>query len=477
MPANYVLFRQLAGGLFALEALLLAPGFLRYFGRAYDPRSFIVARPVAMALLALWFAACAGLMLGMFPLVAAAVMTLIFRYFHVEVRYRSLARGAGAVGFMPYLIAAYLMLFELARESEGGAVLAETVFWVLRIDMALILFDAGLTKLLSGYRRNEGFEYALANPFWGRFFASVRKMRPTATLFRLQNVAACGTELLVAALLLVPQTLWLAGAIMMAMFAYLAIVLRLLTLCPLMVALGLLFLPELGWQLLPTDESAARWQVPALLLTAVQAALWAYVGVTIVIKLVQYANYFADRRLPAVLQRVIDVLGRLIPVFIWRVFTPDVINFFVRITRIGADGTPTTVLDEDTVRLFSGAALRPRLRFLSAAESVTIVSMFMKLKYQQGDRADFHERLLRYAKTLWPRWCDADSRLRFEYVAVRKGETTFDYLPALRLDVDLQTQTVTETSLVDDFYAVALIPDSPIRPGLQTGTYTAQQSR
>src|SRR5262249_40102944 len=67
----------------------------------------LVHNPVVSGVtLAVWTASAVCLALGRWTLIAALVSLLIARYFFVQMRWRGVARGMGAPGFMTYWLAA-----------------------------------------------------------------------------------------------------------------------------------------------------------------------------------------------------------------------------------------------------------------------------------------------------------------------------------------------------------------------------------
>src|SRR5690349_7182331 len=131
----------------------------------------------------------------------------------------------------------------------------------------------------------------------------------------------------------------------------------------------------------------------------------------------------------------------------WRVFTPDVTNFFVRISHVDrAIGERTPIVHESTTYSYRGP-LWSSLRFLHVTESIALTTVFTTIKYFRSQRALFEDRLRAYARTLG----HDDALLEFEYVAILKREHAFEYVPVTRFTVDVPTGAIDETHLVPDF--------------------------
>jgi hypothetical protein len=143
---------------------------------------------------------------------------------------------------------------------------------------------------------------------------------------------------------------------------------------------------------------------------------------------------------------------------IWRVFSVDVVNFFIRIWREPRDGG---------ARLPAGR-LGSWPRFNHVGEMICITSLFTTLKYYPSDDALFQERVLRYARTL-P--YEPGDRFVFEYVSVMKRETHFEWMPVAEYRVDIETGAVTERTLDASFSTRAAHATSPVHEGAVPGSY------
>ena len=190
---------------------------------------------------------------------------MLFRHYYIGLRWRSLLRGVGAVGFMPYWTALYLFAFESISWFTQHGVLEVALFRALRIDFALIFICAGTYKALTGYVKGEGVEYALSNPMWTYGFKFFAGTRPSGVVYRLADLAACLGQIVLGLLLLVPSPrLWMLSAVGMGgAFLTLAILFRIGRLGPLMATIPLLFLPELGFSFPAFPSQPAPWTLPA----------------------------------------------------------------------------------------------------------------------------------------------------------------------------------------------------------------------
>src|SRR5215470_2267763 len=165
------------------------------------------------------------------------------------------------------------------------------------------------------------------------------------------------------------------------------------------------------------------------------------------------------------LQRVFETYTNLFGLIIWRVFSADITNFFIRIYEQHADGSR---------RLISQwANWRESLRYNQVAESITVTTLFTTLKYYPSNNALFIERLLRYARTVAHR---SGSVLVFEYTSVVKRETRFDFVPVTEYSVDVQAAHVEERVIDPSVSVRAPAGSSPIHEGVRPGSYVPLRS-
>lgn len=473
---NYTLVRQLAGLLFLLDVLAFAPWAQIALGPGYF-RGGEARRRALPWILALWVGGSLCLVAGVYPLAGALVLFAIFRHLYIHNRWKNLFRGGGAPGFMSHWLTAFLVLFEAAAVLDGSGALGARVLTLFRIDFAVILICSGTYKSLSGYLFGEGMEYGLANPLWGYWWRFFRQIRPTHLLLRLQDIGAATTQWLMGLLLLFERTRAIGALICMGSFLYLLLTVRLGRLAALMMVIPLLCLPELGLALVyGADLSPAPIATPAPVLAILHGLITAYLVLLPVVKAMQYLNLFGRVRFPGPIQRVLTAYANAIPIIMWRVFTPDVTNFFVRIYRIDDDsGRETPLLHEETTYSYRDLARwRWSMRFLHVTESIALVTVFTNLKYRRSQRDLFDSRLLEYAATLGEP--ARRGRFRFQYVALVKGERSFEMLPVANFRVDIARQRVEEEVLAPGYAYDAPARHSRITETVGYGSYLPKSS-
>lgn len=475
MPANYELFCAVAGFLFFLDWLCYLPLARLFFGPGYG-EGRMSRTPFWQIAFALWGAAALCLMVGFHRLEAAVLLAAVMRYYYIATRWTSLYRGGGAPGFMSHYFVAFIALFEIARTLDPFGGLLSRAFALYRLDLGLILLCAGTYKSLVGYLSGDGMEYGTVNPMWGYFHAKLRNWAPGRLFFRFQNVAAVLGEwfigiALIGSLAYPSLAVW-GGAVLILSFLYTAGLIRLGRLAFLMMTGGLLLLPDLGW--VPAQAAQApRLDAPGWMIPAVGAAMTALMILLPIVKAKQYLNLFGNKSLPEPFETMLSRYANFVPIILWRVFTADVTNFFIRIYETDAQGREAVLLDENTAYSYSHrGSLGRKWRFLQVTESIVLTTVFTTLKYFASNRALFDTRLVRYARTLGAK---PGSTLRFQYVSIRKGAEAFEYAAACDFLVDPARGTVAERKILESFSYHATARFSPVRESAGYGTYTQKQ--
>jgi hypothetical protein len=172
-------------------------------------------------------------------------------------------------------------------------------------------------------------------------------------------------------------------------------------------------------------------------------------------------NFYGRRHLPRRLQRVLEAYTNLFGLIIWRVFSVDVVNFYIVIHR-QKRGTPASRA------LVSRYGWRGGFRFSHVGESIAITSLFTTLKYYPSNARIFLDRLVRYSRTV-P--CAADEELVFEYVAIVKERARFTTTTAAEFVVDPRAGEVSERILNADISLRGPHAASPVHEGSRPGTY------
>lgn len=423
-------------------------------------------------LMVLWMGSVASLALGIAPLLFSLINLLLCRLFFVQMRWISSLRGMGAPGFMSYWLAAAVFLLEYATYcGDAGGKLRSLVVLTLQVDFGVIMIDAGINKIMHGYSRNVGMDYGMANPAWGYWSDFFKKIPPNNFFFRFLNHSAYFFEILGGVLMLIPPTRWLGGAIICASFLFVKMVIRLGVLCDMLMLITVLYTQRGGWfhQLLLSflppvpSEIMGRYAVPLWVNQILTVCLWSYIVLLPLSKLGLYYNFYLKKRLPSFLQKVLEVFTINFGIILWRVFTIELIDLFIRIyfeDKTTGERTPYS--------RFGRWKWGENNRFLWVGESIMSLILFNTLRYfPQTDL--FRKRLLCYAKTM-P--CPNNSIVVFEYVVMIPSEKGYDYIPGREFRVDLSKGSIEEVTLNETaLHLHQKRTGSPVRASERPGSY------
>jgi hypothetical protein len=160
-------------------------------------------------------------------------------------------------------------------------------------------------------------------------------------------------------------------------------------------------------------------------------------------------------------QRALDLYTNAFGIMIWRVFTADVIDFFVRVWEERPGEAAARELTD--YRGFTGVA-----RFRQVAECIALTSVFTTLRYYPSNRDLFVERLMRYARTL-PH--APGSHLTFEWVSIVKRPDRFEFASVAQFRVDTRASRVDDVVLSDRISVREPHEHSPLHEGARPGSY------
>jgi hypothetical protein len=475
-PFTEDVFVRSVGALILLDWLSFQPFFTVAF-RPRDKQPPLRADKLwCLVINALWLVAgfCLLAASGIWRLAALVIFYGIFRYYFIQTRWSSIRRGFGAPGFMSHWVIFYLLLIESSAWLDSSGRLPSAVLTLMRFDFALIILCAGVCKMLSGYFVNAGMEYGGANPIWGYYWKSFQKTNPRARYVRLMNCLASGIEMGAGISMLIPNAwtqVWGGLAISLS-FLYISALIRLGRLAFLMALIPVIYTSTFGQSICAIHQFIVPPVLPPSAIFACQVLIKVIMALLLGSKVVQYLNFFANWRAPEPLQSVVNWFGNLWPVIIWRVFTVDVTNFFIRIYSISSDGVVTRVVHEaETYSYRDWKNLRLKLRFLQVTESIALVSVFTTRKYFPSRPELFYDKLVRYAQSVALMLPEMPQALRFEYMSIEKSREKFLFVPKGSFKVDLTDLTMTEEQHVRDYDDARPTEHSWVRE-CSAGTYT-----
>jgi hypothetical protein len=207
----------------------------------------------------------------------------------------------------------------------------------------------------------------------------------------------------------------------------------------------------------PQEGLLAGW-----LVTLVATLLWTYVVLLPFAKFGQWWNFLGRTRLPGFLQPLLERYTNFFGIIIWRVFSVDVTNFYIRILIEDPDGKRTVYSRPGR---FDPAV---DFRYTHVGEFICVTSLFTTLKYYPSNDGIFQMRLSRYARTV-P--CPAGSRVIFEYVSMNKDNDRFGEKLVAEYTFDPASGQIAERLLDPGFSARAASPVSPVHEGVTPGSY------
>ena len=413
-----------------------------------------------------WLVCALLLVLDRAVLWAALVNVVLCRHYFIRLRWKGALRGMGAPGFMTYWLGAAVLLLEAATRLMPSA--RPIALAALQIDLAVIMLSAGTYKVTAGFTQNEGMELGLANPAWGYWWRRYAALPPSHWLLWTLNQLAWSTEVTAAILMLLPPTRTLGGLLLIASFFFIATQIRLALLCEMVMTCGVLyFAPGTAPDRLVGAIAARAGTVHPLGASAFPAleqpvaiVLWAYLLLLPLAHAGLFYNLYARRSLPGGWQRVLERYTNVFGMIVWRVFSADLVNFFIRIYR----------QDRETGKrvLISRYGLGGGLRFSHVAESITVTCVFTTLKYYATNAALFEQRLRRYVRTLPAAATDV---VVLEYVSLLKIPTSFQAVPVAEYVVDPISGTISCSVLRPDVSVHAAHVGSPLREGTKPGSY------
>lgn len=341
------------GLLLLLDWLAFLPLFRVGFSR-YESAGFAVNdRFFRIVLAAVWLAAIMAWVSGR-PggrLAGSFVLAVVFRHYFITERWSSVRRGFGAPGFMAHWTARVVFLIELLRHLDQEGRTLRLVVAVVQWDFGWIMVCAGVYKLLVGYLRNNGMEYGRVNPLWGYHWRFFKEVSPHGWYPTLLNYLACLVEVVSGVMILIPMSTaqWLGAMALTLSFIYVTLFIRLGRLSVLMAVLPFIAWPSVAGSIQSAPLVLPQaWAVDGIL-TGVRVAAWAYLGLLPVVKVTQYLNLFANLTLPQPLQRWLTAYANWVPIIIWRVFTADVTDFYLRVWGCDESGRPVdAIIDEQT---------------------------------------------------------------------------------------------------------------------------------
>lgn len=472
------LIRTLYGLFFFIQLCLIIPFCRPYFTTARY-RGCIDSTKLHDALfspwgyrvqIGLWFLSAAMLACGI-QTVFFSGLNLLLCYVHfIRLRWKSIFRGMGAPGFISFWLALLVFLLEYSLYfGDSGGQLRDLVVLAFRLDFAIMMIDSGINKIGHGYAHNRGMNFGMANPAWGYWAKWFQKLPHDHILYRFMNHSAYLFQILGGICLLFPPVHWIGAAIICASFLLVKTLIRLGVLCDLLMLITALYTHPGGWldQLLHRFFPAISSEIMGSLgtvpyvNTGLSFALWTYMILLPVARLAMYYNFYGKKTLPDVLQKALEMFTAACGIILWRVFTIDLINFYIRISFQDKDGKRTLHTR------FGPWSPTQSNRFLWVGESIMSLIVFNTERYFAQPEL-FQQRLLQYARTM-P--YAAGQSVIFEYVIMEPAAQGFRDRVAREFAVDPEAGTIAMRVVDAEAMAIKERFTSPVRTSIRPGSY------
>src|SRR5215213_8602408 len=486
LSASTHAFIRVAYGVLMLGTLLWAlPHWRRFFvserwgGYAESSREIdLIQNPFSTIIIAIiWFTSLVLLTLGYSTTVAALVNLIFCYYFFVRMRWKGILRGMGAPGFMSYWLAAVVFLLEYALYHQPS--LLPLVLLVAQVDFAFIMLSAGIYKFTAGYASNHGMEGGMVNPQWGYWWWIYQKLSPQHRLFPFLNHMAWSLEVLAGVLMLLPPTRFIGALLMLGSFVFIATQIRLALLCEMVIVCCVLFFHpgSYGDQLItfvlpviPPAPVAFPGAIDKLLLGIF---LWTYLILLPLAHAGLFYNFYKRKSLRGFIQRALEAYTNFFGIIIWRVFSADHTNFFLRVYERPRNSLPDDEGKNERAIVSRFGLRNGSLRYNHVAESIVLTTLFTTLKYYPSNNQLFQDRLLRYARTVKH---SPDSVLDFDYVSIKKADGRFEFVTVATYTVDPAAGTISESLFDQSFSVRATLSGSPVHEGARPGSYVPLKS-
>ncbi len=468
---NYLTFKFFSGFIFLLDLITFLPYLKRDFGKEYQLNSFIDTKLKAIIFGAVWFVSSLSLMLPMNNWIAPLILCIIFRFFYIHSRPTNLFRGGGAVGMFPAFIATSIFISELMINFNFSWVSISTFLNFMLFHVGVVTLCAGIYKLSSGYLKGEGLEYALYNhmwSYWGFYFKN--KKLPPRFLIVITDYFIALNQLIIGILMIFPETRDI-GTIMLSFgFLILFLILKLGNLCLLVGVYSLLFIDYFKIYSMSFRE---YYFLNVLDLAAIEDSLTSvYIFLAtsyISIKLLHYAQFYFRLSLPipTFLRYLIEKISFYAPILIWRVFSADIINFYIKVEEESKNGNRYR-LNPDNFYNRNASNFFAKIRFFHVAESCVLSSIFLSVRYDKKNFEEAKEKLLRYICTLDDQMIDNKNKLIFTYTKLLKKDGKIIYLD---LESWIHVSGKIYRKVLNKQYSIYVNQSSFIRPLGKFGSY------
>jgi hypothetical protein len=447
---NYLLFKQLVCIILFIETLILWSKFKIYFGPQAFPKSLFTSHFRIHAFHFTLLTSLIFLFLNFYAVVASFFIFLSMRYLFVTDAQTRISTF-GAVGHICYLVSAYIFFFEVAFIIDPSHHLVNFLHAILAIEIGIMMVSAGLHKYASGYTQNNGIEYALVNPSWGKFFFLFKKLKPSSWFFKVNNYAAFFLELLSGILFFFPPTQILGAYLLSLLFFYAFLTLRVNILPFLMMGLALLYIQPIVFHFPIINRTIPQISVDPYVITFIEGIFIVYIALNILITLFRLYQLITEMPTSRILIKPVRFFMLARPHFDWNVFTFRFTDYFINIEKVSKASNEITEIIYDGFsknyrEIFTNARLF--FRFIHHHESSFLIGVFSPMRIVRKEEMEaylnvFLKKMVMYAKTHLSDSELKDTTVVFKVMHIKKVDDAFVYELLTTFYVDPKSEAVT----------------------------------
>lgn len=424
---SYSVFKHCLGIIFLIDLLYFTPWLQMMFGKAYQINSFIKNRPTTFLFFLVWMLSCFNILLVNNAFTGFLFLSLIFRFFYIESRNTNLFRGGGAVGILPALLVSYLTIIEFMNLISLEWINSQYFLCIMIIHIGLIMLDSSINKMTSGFFSNQGFQFALFNPFWS-YWSSVSLLRKLPNnIWQIVNFIIPLTQFFFALLIIFLPYQYLGILSLSVGFIILTFIVRLGTLTILISCFITLYVNlssfEFTFEYLPLNVLYTNINIIVLISGLI------YLFILVFGQLLVWSNFYFSFFLWKPVQNLFDRINWHFPILVWRVFTPDVVNLYCKIFEVHSNGNKI-LINKSFDELSFNSNIFMNLRFFNVAESCVLSSIFNSLKYNNNNYASVVNKIKQYCSTLTPHLYKIESSIEFVvyHIVIRENKSPLDFI-------------------------------------------------
>jgi hypothetical protein len=427
-------------------------------------------------LMTLWVSTALALIFNFHTVLFSFINLILCYTFFIRMRWTSPLRGMGAPGYISYWLGAFLFLAEAAHyygDPEGK--LRTLIVFMFRLDCAIMMLDSGINKIFHGYPQNRGMNFGMVNPAWGYWPYFFRRFPANSPIFHFFNHSAYFFQIAGAICMLFPPLYWLGAFIIFGSFFIVFLIIRLGVLCPQLMLMTFIFTIPYGLvDRFLTDHAAFLTPAPAGINYTpwINQALTAfglfYIVLLPLAKIGMYLNFYFKKTLPQAVQRALEIYTNALGIILWRVFTIELIDYYIRIyiqDPVTGKRTPYTRLGR--------WKWNQNNRFLWVGESIMSVIVFNTERYFLQAEL-FHKRVLQYAGTI-P--CPPGHELIFEWIVINIRGGRYVEEVGKEYAVDVRSRKVEERVVNSEALAEQKTRNIAMHASARPGSYAPAKTK